>query len=78
MVIRVGEGVDDATGRMMFRDYVGHVLASSSTAIDLSRDPAANGSRPKQRVRIPIESIVAIKPVPERRHPTPPRTQSPS
>ena len=66
VVIRVAEGADPATGRMGYQDYVGHVLQSSPTAIDLSRDAAANGSRPEQRVHVPISSIVALKPVPER------------
>ena len=66
VVVRVLEGTDQTTGRPSFRDYVGHVLGSSDTALDLMRDAAANGSRPEQRVHIPICAIVALKPVPER------------
>ena len=32
----------------------------------MTRDAAANGSRPEQRVSIDVETIVTIKPVPER------------
>ena len=72
VVARVLEGTDQTTGRPSFRDYVGHVLGSSDTALDLMRDAAANGSRPEQRVSIPICAIIALKPVPER--PTPERS----
>lgn len=32
----------------------------------MTRDAAANGSRPEQRVSIPADTIVTVKPVPER------------
>ena len=66
VVVRVLEGTDQTTGRPSFRDYVGHVLDSSDTVLDLMRDAAANGSRPQQRVCIPRSGIVTLKPVPER------------
>ena len=65
-VVRVIEGVDPADGRTKFRDYVGHVLAWDGTTLELSRDAAANGSRPQQHVTIDADTIATLKPVPER------------
>ena len=76
VVVRVLEGTDQTTGRPSFRDFVGHVLDSSDTTLDLMRDAAANGSRPEQRVRIPVSEIVALKPVPERPLPRRPGHQA--
>ena len=66
VVVRVLEHVDQVTGRPVLRDYVGHVLEWTESALDLMRDAAANGSRPAQGVRIPLSAIVALKRVPER------------
>lgn len=66
MVVRVFDGVDAADGRMKFRDYVGHVISWDGSTLELSRDAAANGSRPAQRVSIAADSIATLKPVPER------------
>ena len=51
---------------MKFRDYVGHVRSWDGHTLEMTRDAAANGSRPEQRVSIDVETIVTIKPVPER------------
>lgn len=69
IVVRVSEGVDPADGRVKFRDYVGHVRSWDGRTLELLRDAAANGSRPAQRVRLEAETIVRLKPVPERRLP---------
>lgn len=66
IVVRVCEGVDPVDHRMKFRDYVGHVRSWDGHTLEMTRDAAANGSRPEQRVVIDVESIVTIKPVPER------------
>lgn len=52
--------------RMKFRDYVGHVRSWDGQTLEMTRDAAANGSRPEQRVSIPADTIVTVKPVPER------------
>ena len=66
VVARVFEGMDPTTHRPSLRDYVGHVVACNADTLDLIRDATANGSRPAERVSIPISSIVALKPIPER------------
>lgn len=73
IVARTLEGVDPADHRMKFRDYVGHVRSWDGQKLEMTRDAAANGSRPEQRVTIPADAIVTIKPVPERSmtHPRP-------
>lgn len=60
------EGVDPKDQRMKFRDYVGHVRSWDGQTLEMTRDAAANGSRPEQRVSIPADTIVTVKPVPER------------
>ena len=66
IVVRTLEGVDPTDHRMKFRDYVGHVRSWDGQKLEMTRDAAANGSRPEQRVTIPADEIVTIKPVPER------------
>lgn len=66
IVVRVSEGVDPADHRMKYRDYVGHVLSWDGHLLELSRDAAANGSRPAQHVSIDADTIITLKPVPER------------
>lgn len=66
IVVRTCEGVDPKDQRMKFRDYVGHVRSWDGQTLEMTRDAAANGSRPEQRVRIPADTIVTVKPVPER------------
>lgn len=66
IVVRVIEGVDPADGRTKFRDYVGHVTAWDGVTLEMTRDAAANGSRPAQRIRIDADTIATLKPVPER------------
>ncbi|KFI97772.1 DUF6725 family protein [Bifidobacterium stellenboschense] len=66
IVVRVIEGVDPTDGRTKFRDYVGHVLGWDGRTLELSRDAAANGSRPQQHVAIDADTIATLKPVPER------------
>ena len=67
IVVRVSEGSDPADGRTKFRDYVGHVRSWDGHMLELTRDAAANGSRPAQQVTIDASTIVRLKPVPERR-----------
>ena len=75
IVVRTLEGVDPTDHRMKFRDYVGHVRSWDGQKLEMTRDAAAKGpppqprrrgSRPEQRVTIPADEIVTIKPVPER------------
>lgn len=66
IVWRTCEGVDPKDQRMKFRDYVGHVRSWDGQTLEMTRDAAANGSRPEQRVSIPADTIVTVKPVPER------------
>lgn len=68
VVVRVIDGVDPTDGRTKFRDYVGHVTAWDGRTLELTRDAAANGSRPAQRVCIEADTIATLKPVPERPH----------
>ncbi len=74
IVVRVSEGIDALDGRVKFRDYVGHVRSWDGQTLELTRDAAANGSRPAQQITIDAASIVRLKPVPERPRHTPYRT----
>ena len=66
VVVRTKAGADPNTGRMTYRDFVGHVQQWNGTTLKMIRDAAANGSRPEQQVSIEADSIVRLKPVPER------------
>jgi len=66
IVVRTCDGIDPTDHRMKFRDYVGHVRSWDGQTLEMIRDAAANGSRPEQRVSIPADTIVTLKPVPER------------
>ncbi|WP_101671092.1 DUF6725 family protein [Bifidobacterium anseris] len=66
VVVRLYAGIDEHTGRMQYRDVVGHVRSWDGTTLELTRDAAANGSRPAQDVSIRPEQIAILKPVPER------------
>lgn len=66
VVVRVRDGISNSDNRMKYRDYIGHVHYWDGTELDLMRDAAANGSRPQQRVWLRAETIVRIKPIPER------------
>ncbi|MCH9274789.1 hypothetical protein JS533_000575 [Bifidobacterium amazonense] len=66
VVVRVSEGVDPVDHRMKYRDYVGHVRSWDGHRLELTRDAAANGSRPEQNVTIDADTIITLKPVPER------------
>lgn len=66
VVVRVADGVDERDGRMKYRDFVGHVTSWDGTMLAMTRDAAANGSRPEQNVSIAAADIVRLKPVPER------------
>ena len=57
IVVRTLEGVDPTDHRMKFRDYVGHVRSWDGQKLEMTRE---------QRVTIPADEIVTIKPVPER------------
>ena len=65
VVVRITDGVDEYTGRHQYRDYVGHVRAWDGRTLQLTRDAAANGSRPAQDVDISATDIAILKPVPE-------------
>ncbi|BDR54826.1 hypothetical protein KIMH_09370 [Bombiscardovia apis] len=69
IVVRVQAGIDQQDGRMKYSDYIGHVKSWNGEILQLTRDPAANGTRPAQEVSIPAASIVSLKPIPERRYP---------
>ena len=56
IVVRTCEGVDPKDQRMKFRDYVGHVRSWDGQTLEMTRDAAANGSRPEQRVSIPADT----------------------
>ena len=51
IVVRTLEGVDPTDHRMKFRDYVGHVRSWDGQKLEMTRDAAANGSRPDSRRR---------------------------
>ena len=59
-------GMDAVDHRMKYSHYVGHVLSDDGTTLILSRDAAADGSRPVETIRVPMTKIRALKPVPER------------
>lgn len=61
------DGVDPRTGRMTFRDVIGHVLGWDGRVLAIRRDPSRDGSRPAEAMRIDGETITVLKPVPERR-----------
>ncbi|WEV72899.1 DUF6725 family protein [Bifidobacterium sp. ESL0790] len=67
LMVRTLDGVDPRTGRQQYRDYIGHVRSWDGETLAITRDPAANGSRPAQEVEITRDHIVALKPIPERR-----------
>ncbi|MEE8737157.1 DUF6725 family protein [Bifidobacterium subtile] len=67
IVVRVYDGVDGQDGRMKFRDYIGHVRSWDGQCLELTRDAAANGSRPEQKVSLEAGTIATVKPIPERR-----------
>lgn len=69
LVIRTLEGRNQTTGRWQFRDYMGHVVSWDGKELVLKRDPSANGSRPAQVVSLQADSIVRLKPIPERSQP---------
>ncbi|WP_155587926.1 DUF6725 family protein [Bifidobacterium canis] len=66
VVVRCEDGVDEHTGRMTYRDFVGHVINWNGERLLLRRDAPANGSRPEQIVHIEARDIAVLKPVPER------------
>ncbi|WP_018143814.1 DUF6725 family protein [Alloscardovia criceti] len=66
LVIRCFDGVDAYSGRMQFRDYIGHIAAYDDTHISFLRDATANGLRPEEMVSIPLDAVARIKPIPER------------
>ena len=66
VVVRLYAGVDERTGRMQYRDIVGHVRSWDGTTLAMTRDAAANGSRPAQDMDIRGADIAILKPVPER------------
>lgn len=71
IVVRTCDGIDPSDNRMKFRDYVGHVLSWDGETLDMMRDATPDGRRPGQRVKINADSVVTLKPVPERRFPQP-------
>ena len=66
VVVRRADGVDERTGRGVFRDAVGHVMQWDGKTLTLLRDESANGTRPAQVISIDASTIVRLKPVPER------------
>ena len=69
IVVRTCEGVDPKDQRMKFRDYVGHVRSWDGQTLEMTRDAAANGSRPEElqaAVNKALKELKAVKPVPER------------
>ncbi|TCD54643.1 hypothetical protein EJ419_02070 [Alloscardovia theropitheci] len=66
VVIRTHDGIDEFSGRIQYRDYVGHVDHTTDNSIVLNRDGSANGHRPSEIVDIPFAKIVRLKPIPER------------
>ena len=52
IVVRTYAGLDPHTGRQQYRDVVGHVRSWDGTTLEMTRDAAANGSRPAQDVSI--------------------------
>ncbi|WEV63540.1 DUF6725 family protein [Bifidobacterium sp. ESL0732] len=67
LMVRTLDRRDPQTGRQQYRDFIGHVRVWDERTLCITRDPAANGSRPAQDVDIPRDRIVALKPIPERK-----------
>lgn len=67
LMVRTLDGRDPQTGRQQYRDFIGHVRIWDGQMLAITRDPAANGSRPAEDVDIPRDRIVALKPIPERK-----------
>ncbi|KFI45543.1 hypothetical protein GA0061078_1213 [Bifidobacterium bohemicum] len=66
LMVRTLDGIDEVTGRQQYRDLIGHVRSWDRATLSITRDPAANGSRPAEEVDIPAERILLLKPIPER------------
>ena len=66
IVVRTSLGTDSDTDREQYRDYVGHTLGWDGSTLTLLRDESANGRRPAQVVSISADTIVRLKPIPER------------
>lgn len=71
IVARTYDGIDPLDQRMKFRDFIGHVRSWNGSQLEMIRDAAANGSRPEQTITLEADSIVTIRPIPERRLPKP-------
>lgn len=77
IVVRTKAGIDPHDGRMKYSDYLGHVRSWDGMTLVLDRDPSRDGSRPAETVRLDSDSIVIIKPVPERKpFPSPPSREA--
>lgn len=66
VVVRLRAGIDSSTGRMQYRDRIGHIVSYDGETLLLRRDAAANGSHPEETIAIPTELIHIMKPIPER------------
>lgn len=69
LMVRTVDGRDEQTGHLQYRDFIGHVRSWDGQTLCITRDAAANGSRPAYDVDIPRDVIVALKPIPERKRP---------
>ncbi|WP_300768220.1 DUF6725 family protein [uncultured Bifidobacterium sp.] len=67
VVVRLYDGIDTRTGRMSYRDVLGHVLSWDGDVLELRRDPSIDFSRPETTIEIAGKDIAIIKPIPERR-----------
>ncbi|PLS30516.1 hypothetical protein Uis1B_1661 [Bifidobacterium margollesii] len=66
IVVRCTIGIDERDGREKYRDIVGHVLEWDGRTLTMLRDESANGSRPAEVTTIRSQTIVRLKPIPER------------
>lgn len=69
LVVRLYAGEDTVSQRMTYRDVLGHVRSWNGRQLEITRDAAANGSRPEQHLVIDAQDIAVLKPIPERRRP---------
>ena len=67
VVVRMRAGIDERTGRMSYRDVLGHVESWDGTILRIRRDASIDGSRPECLMDLNVADIAVIKPVPERR-----------
>jgi hypothetical protein len=67
IVVRQKLGIDPSDGREKFSDVIGHAVEWDGKELVIDRDPTPDGRRPGKCITIGADTIVALKPVPERK-----------